>query len=43
MCAIYDHVIDTVISPKKIGAYKLKITYHIADEILIEILTVMVI
>lgn len=33
---IYEHTIDQVISPKRIGKYILEITYHIADEILIE-------
>lgn len=33
---IQDHVIDQVIAPKKHGLYNLKITYHIADETLVE-------
>lgn len=41
-CMIYDHVIDTVISPKETGIYHLKITYKITDEILIEVIEIMV-
>ena len=33
---VFEHTIDQVISPKKIGKYILQITYYIADEILIE-------
>lgn len=33
---INGHVIDTVISPKEVGNYTLTVTYHIADEVLIE-------
>lgn len=40
---IYDHIIDTLIAPKNKGAYKLKITYNIADETLIEIVDVRVV
>lgn len=40
---IYDHIIDTLIAPQNKGAYKLKITYNIADETLIEIVDVRVV
>lgn len=39
---IYEHIIDTVICPKEAGEYVLKITYHIADEVLIENIKVLV-
>lgn len=39
---IYEHIIDTVICPKELGEYVLKITYHIADEVLIENIKVLV-
>lgn len=39
---IYEHVIDTVISPKERGAYRLKIKYHIADETLIDTVVIQV-
>ena len=35
-CVVVDHTIDSLISPNKTGAYLLRYTYHIADEILIE-------
>lgn len=35
-CSIYEHRLDIVVEPKKIGNYKLKVTYLILDEILIE-------
>lgn len=39
---IYEHMIDTVISPKEKGAYQLKVEYHIADETLIETVSIQV-
>lgn len=42
-CSIYGHVIDTIISPKTIGCYKLQITYHILDETLIDTVEVNVV
>lgn len=33
---ILEHMIDIVIEPKERGKYQLKVTYRIADEILIE-------
>lgn len=39
---IYGHVIDMVITPMEKGCYSLKVTYHIADEVLIEKLEVWV-
>lgn len=41
-CEINEHVIDTIISPKEQGTYELEITYHIADETLIERIEVLV-
>lgn len=41
-CEINDHIIDTIISPQEKGTYELKITYHIADETLIESIEVLV-
>lgn len=37
---ILDHVIDVLIAPKEIGIYKLKITYLIGDETLIEVIRI---
>ena len=37
---ILDHVIDVLIAPKEIGIYKLKITYWIGDETLIEVIRI---
>lgn len=34
--SIFEHIIDTVITPKEKGDYTLQITYKIADEVLIE-------
>ena len=42
-CNIYENIIDIVISPKEIGEYILKITYHVADEVLIENIKVVVV
>lgn len=39
---INEHIIDTIISPKERGEYDLKVTYHIADETLIENIGVLV-
>lgn len=41
-CVIDGHIIDTIISPKENGTYELRITYHIADETLIENIEVLV-
>lgn len=35
-CVINEHVIDLVIQPETSGSYRLQVTYHIADETLIE-------
>lgn len=40
---ILEHMIDIVIEPKECGKYQLKVTYRIADEILIETVGVNVI
>ncbi len=40
---IDSHTLDVVISPKHIGEYDLKYTYHIADETLIDVVRVRVI
>lgn len=42
VCSIYEHQIDIVVEPKKRGRYKLKITYSILDEILIELIGIAV-
>lgn len=42
ICSINEHIIDTIISPKERGEYILKITYHIADETLIDDVYVLV-
>lgn len=42
VAVIYEHVLDMVISPKEKGYYNLKVVYHIADEVLIENVGVMV-
>lgn len=39
---IYEHVIDVLICPRQRGRYVLEITYHIADETLIENVGVMI-
>lgn len=39
-CAIYEHTIDALISPQQSGKYNLKIIYEIADERLIEDITI---
>ena len=41
-CVIDGHIVDTVIEPKETGTYELRITYHIADETLIENIEVLV-
>ena len=41
-CNIYEKTIDTVINPKYTGMYRLKITYYILDETLIEVIEVKV-
>lgn len=41
-CIIIDHIMDSVICPKEKGEYVLKITYKIADEILIDDVKVVV-
>lgn len=42
VCTINGHMLDVIISPQKAGGYILRITYHIADEILIEQIEVQV-
>lgn len=39
---ILDHIIDVVITPQNIGVYHLRVTYEIADEILIDTVEVRV-
>ena len=41
-CVIDGHIIMSLISPLHTGRYKLKISYHIADEDLIEVVEVVV-
>lgn len=41
-CIIIDHIMDSVICPKEKGEYNLRITYTIADEILIDDVKVVV-
>ncbi len=41
-CTIDEHIIDAYISPAQKGIYKLKMTYEIADETLIEVIEVVV-
>lgn len=41
-CLIEGHVLDMVISPQMVGRYVLKVTYSIADQILIENIDVQV-
>lgn len=41
-CIIDDHIINAFISPADQGGYKLKITYQVANEILIEVVEVSV-
>lgn len=41
-CVIREHIIDTVITPKESGAYIFRVTYTIADEILIDTVEVKV-
>ncbi len=41
-CVIIDHTLDMIIAPKMIGKYVLRVTYHIADQILVENLDVQV-
>lgn len=41
-CTIDEHIIDAYISPAQKGVYKLKMTYEIADETLIEVIEVAV-
>lgn len=35
-CVIREHIIDTVITPRETGVYTLRVTYTIADEVLID-------
>ena len=39
---IEGHTLDMLIAPKELGKYVLKVSYHIADQILIENLDVQV-
>lgn len=41
-CIIDDHILLSLISPSKTGTYKLKISYNIGDETLIEVIEVAV-
>ena len=41
-CVIREHIIDTVITPKESGTYIFRVTYTIADEILIDTVEVKV-
>lgn len=41
-CTIVDHELDALIQPKKIGAYKFKYIYEVADEIWIDVLKLVV-
>lgn len=41
-CVIREHIIDTVITPKESGTYMFRVTYTIADEILIDTVEVKV-
>lgn len=41
-CVIREHIIDTVITPKESGAYIFRVTYTIADEVLIDTVEVKV-
>lgn len=40
---IVEHIIDIAVNPKQKGTYTLKVTYHIADETLIDTVEVQVI
>ena len=40
---ITEHIIDIPVNPKRKGTYTLKVTYHIADETLIDTVEVQVI
>lgn len=42
-CVISEHIIDMAICPQNKGMYRLEVTYHIADETLIEVVKVRVI
>lgn len=42
-CFIKDRIIDALITPQTKAVYKLRITYHIADETLIETIEVAVV
>lgn len=41
-CVIREHIIDTVITPKESGTYIFRVTYTIADEVLIDTVEVKV-
>ena len=41
-CVIAEHVMDMMIAPQTAGKYWLHITYHIADETLIDVVEVIV-
>ena len=41
-CIILEHVMDMVIAPQTAGKYWLHVTYHIADETLIDVVEVIV-
>jgi hypothetical protein len=42
-CSIDEHIIDAYISPLNTGTYKLRFTYEIADETIIEVIEVVVV
>lgn len=41
-CVIAEHVMDMMIAPQTAGKYWLHVTYHIADETLIDVVEVIV-
>ncbi len=41
-CTIADHELDALIQPKKIGTYKFKYIYEVADEIWIDVIKLVV-
>ena len=42
-CVVNEHTLDMLISPRFTGEYVLKITYYIADEILVENIAIRVV
>ncbi len=43
LASIVEHIIDIAVTPRQKGTYTLKVTYHIADETLIDTVEVQVI